>query len=274
MLDFAAIMARLVPFKLGSAIARRLLEVLGFGAGTDVGSSGEILAMKRAFALAGIDGSATPLLFDVGANIGEWTMSSLRAFPTAKIVAFEPSEAHRTAFGQVVSGNHSVILEPLALAAERSVATLYKDMSISGLASLTKRDLSHVGIDMNMTEQVATETLDLYLEDHRVLGVVDYLKIDVEGHELDVLKGAAKALSSGRIRIVQFEFGGTSIDTRTYFKDFFNLLTAHGFRIYIVRPGGLLAPIDRYREFYEQFRTTNFVAISNKPVSVGREIAE
>ena len=263
-LSISPMFARMLPFSLGSMIARRLLKVLGFGAGTDVGSSGEISAMKRALALTGRKTSDQLLMLDVGANVGDWTNLAFGAFPKARIIAFEPSETHRAAFRQNVAKRETLSLEVFALAAERRTATLYKDMSISGLASLTKRDLSHVGIDLNLTEQVQTERLDSFLEEHGDVRTIDYLKLDVEGHELDVLKGAQQALADGRIKVVQFEFGGSNIDTRTYFRDFYTLLTGLGYRIYIIRPGGLLAPIDRYREFYEQFRTTNFVAVLNR----------
>lgn len=68
-------------------------------------------------------------------------------------------------------------------------------------------------------------------------------------------------LAEKRIRAVQFEFGGTNIDTRTFFKDFFSLFTELGYAIHIIRPGGRLYRLARYREFYEQFRTTNYIAV-------------
>lgn len=52
----------------------------------------------------------------------------------------------------------------------------------------------------------------------------------VEGHELDVLAGAEEALKS--VQLVQFEFGGCNIDTRTYFQDFFYFFQQHGFAIH------------------------------------------
>ena len=44
------------------------------------------------------------------------------------------------------------------------------------------------------------------------------IKIDVEGNELDVLKGASDFLKD--VKVIQFEFGGSNIDSRTFFQDY------------------------------------------------------
>lgn len=62
------------------------------------------------------------------------------------------------------------------------------------------------------------------------------------------------------MRVLQFEFGGCNIDTRTYFKDFWQLASMEGFIIYRMAPVGLVC-IDRYRESDEFFSTTNFLAV-------------
>jgi len=90
------------------------------------------------------------------------------------------------------------------------------------------------------------------------------LKIDVEGHELDVLTGALEMLKNHRIRMVSFEFGGCNIDTRTFFQDYWKFFAQfHGFEFYRITPSGYLTRVWKYREIYEQFRTTNFLVIFN-----------
>lgn len=90
-------------------------------------------------------------------------------------------------------------------------------------------------------------------------GVVpDLLKIDVEGHELDVLAGASDVLHS--VSVVQFEFGGCNIDTRTYFQDFFYFFTRAGFNLFRLGPKGL-DRIAAYSEAEESFQTTNYFAV-------------
>jgi len=65
------------------------------------------------------------------------------------------------------------------------------------------------------------------------------------------------------IDLVAFEFGGCNIDTRTFFQDFWYFFREVHFRIFRITPSGYLYPIESYKEIYEQFRTTNFIAIAN-----------
>ena len=90
----------------------------------------------------------------------------------------------------------------------------------------------------------------------------------MEGHELAVFKGMEKILA-GRTppKVIQFEFGGCNIDTRTYFRDFF-LMFNNKYEIHRQTPFGLTA-IEQYRETDECFRTTNFfLKLRNFPKQV------
>lgn len=250
----------MLAYPVAASIARRFLSIAGFGVGTSVNNSGEIGALRKAMDLAGINPSQALTVFDVGGHVGEWTSSMLALCPEAKVHAFEPSEQHRFLFRQALGGNARVTLVETALGASEGEATLFRDKSVSGLASLTKRKLDHKNIEMNIEERVTIRTLDAYCSQNRI-SHIDILKIDVEGHELDVLSGAGRMLGAKAISIVQFEFGGSNIDTRTYMRDFFDLFDAAGYDLYLIRSGGRLARIGQYREFLEQFVTTNYLAV-------------
>jgi hypothetical protein len=134
--------------------------------------------------------------------------------------------------------------------------TLWSDVAGSSLSSLTKRNLNHFGIKFDYKEQVEVVTLDSWRETSLI--VPDLIKMDVEGHELDVLKGGIKTLALAKV--VQFEFGGCNIDTRTFFQDFWYLLTGAGFKIYRIshsRPVRIMY----YSEDDENFTTTNYLAV-------------
>jgi len=66
-------------------------------------------------------------------------------------------------------------------------------------------------------------------------------------------------LRAGAIHWIQFEFGGCNIDSRTYFRDFFDLLNPQ-YDVYRLLRNGLF-PIRSYHETQEVFTTTNFIAI-------------
>jgi len=87
------------------------------------------------------------------------------------------------------------------------------------------------------------------------------LKLDIEGHELDALIGASKMFEKGAIEMCTFEFGGCNIDTRTFFQDFYYYFTNFNLMLHRMTPSGFLAPIVKYKEVYEQFRTTNYLAL-------------
>ncbi|MBU1864122.1 MAG: FkbM family methyltransferase, partial [Candidatus Omnitrophica bacterium] len=118
-------------------------------------------------------------------------------------------------------------------------------------------------INFSQSEKVSIDTIDNYCSENNIQQI-DLLKIDVEGHELDVLTGAEKMFKSCSIRIVSFEFGGCNIDTRTFMKDFFDFFTKKNMKIYRITPSGFLCPLPAYNELNEQFRTTNFIATNFK----------
>jgi hypothetical protein len=81
--------------------------------------------------------------------------------------------------------------------------------------------------------------------------------MDIEGHELFALKGASEALRT-KIHLIQFEFGGANIDSRTYFIDFWRLLSPN-FEIFRLTANGLIS-IKSYSEIYEIFLNTTYYA--------------
>ena len=102
------------------------------------------------------------------------------------------------------------------------------------------------------------ESLDNFCAQHDI-NFIDFLKLDVEGNELKVLQGAEKMVTGKKIKYIQFEFGGTDIDARIYFKDFYTLLSPN-YKLYRILKNGIRS-INKYKETEEIFTTTNFLAI-------------
>ena len=197
---------------------------------------------------------------DVGGNLGNWTAELKREIPSAKIVIFEPS---KEAFGHLqarFAHFNDVECVNSALGKANKIATLFSDKSASGLASLTKRRVEHFGIDFSYEEEINISTLDWWISNEELVHRPNVLKMDVEGHELDVLQGATKALEN--IAIIQFEFGGSNIDTRTYFQDFWYFFQEKGFDLHRLTPRGSIL-IGHYSENDEVFRPTNYIAVRN-----------
>lgn len=125
------------------------------------------------------------------------------------------------------------------------------------MTSVYERNLHYINVAFIRHEVAKFITVDDFSASKRTF-YIDLLKIDVEGHELAVLKGANRMISEGRIRFVQFEFGGTSIDSRTFFRDFWRLLSPN-YTLYRIVSNGLYR-IDAYSDFLKIFVTVNFLA--------------
>ena len=90
----------------------------------------------------------------------------------------------------------------------------------------------------------------------------DFLKMDLEGHELFALRGAGDYLAPGKIAALAFEFGSANVNSRTFFRDFWELLTPLGYTLYRMVPGGRTLKISHYDETLEFFRgATNYLAV-------------
>ena len=87
---------------------------------------------------------------------------------------------------------------------------------------------------------------------------MDFVKVDVEGHELEVFKGASGMLAQGKIKRIQFEYGGCNIDSRVLLKDIFDFLTPYGYAFYKVFPH-LLRFVLRYDQRLEIFQYRDWV---------------
>ncbi len=83
----------------------------------------------------------------------------------------------------------------------------------------------------------------------------------MEGYELAVLRGATNLFASNRKpMIVQFEFGGAFIDSRTYFRDLWKFFEYYEYNLFRIGKNKLHKIVE-YREELETFKTTNIVAI-------------
>jgi FkbM family methyltransferase len=237
--------------------------LMGIGAGTDAAASGERVVIDRLRRLTASD--APLIVFDVGANRGQFLALVLQRMGDrpVRVHAFEPGAAFRELAERF--GRHpSVAINNAGLGRAPGKAVLHSERAGSGLSSLYRRNLAHFGIEFSAAEDVVIDSVDEYCRRTGV-GRIDLLKIDVEGHELDVLRGAEKLFADRGVRMVTFEFGGCDIDSRTFFQDFWYFFRERGMgRFFRITPSGYLAPIRHYREADEQFRTTNYLVLPDE----------
>jgi len=200
------------------------------------------------------------VIFDVGANQGEYSSFVLDVFKGEKLnlFSFEPSP---TAFKLLKksNGNKSNSVN-IGFSDKKKKSILFSWLKGSTLSSIYKRNLKEYDINMNLKEIIHLDTIDNFCYRNKIKKI-DFLKIDVEGHELNVLKGAKKMINSGLINYIQFETG-CNVDSRTYFRDFFYLLTPK-YKIYRILKDGFF-PLNKYGWENEIAVGANYFCIKNK----------
>lgn len=229
----------------------------GVGAGAGVLGSGEEKVIGK---LVGSLSRESICVFDVGANKGDFiSLIEEEVEKEREIHAFEPLSSTYEDLQNRYGGKKGIITNKFALGKKIEEREVYYDEEGSGLTSMTKRDISHIDKKMSKSESIKVNTIDNYCSENNI-DEIDILKVDVEGHELDVFEGANKMMKNDLVKYVIFEFGGCSIDTRTYMKDYFSFFGEVGFkRISRITPSGYLFELNGYNEKIEQFMTTNYL---------------
>jgi FkbM family methyltransferase len=236
------------------------LRQMNFGKASNYRTNGELHSLRE---LAARWRNQTASLLDVGANVGEFTTEILEAFrgQQFQLYAFEPSGRASSQLRQRIQDKGNVQVIQKALSDKEGTAELFFPDEGSALASLHQRDLSHINKMFGKKETVPITTLDHFCKENNV-EYVHLLKIDVEGHELAVLKGAKNMIGRDAVEVIQFEFGGTSLDSRSYFKDFYQFLSPK-YKIHRILPHGL-RELSSYSEKLEIFQSANYLAIQRK----------
>ncbi len=159
---------------------------------------------------------------DIGAYVGEWTEQFLEVYPGTKVLMVEAQESKK------------YVLENLALK--------YPEVTyFMGLLSATEgkhvsfsenETASHIGksVDNDETNTRITKTLDGIIENNNY-PFPDFMKLDVQGHELEVLKGAEKCIYHCEVCLLEVSF----LDLNTgdpLLLEVLNFMDSKGFQAY------------------------------------------
>lgn len=229
------------------------LTGMNIGGSSDLQKNGELFALKY----MKNHQKNKPVIFDVGSNIGNYIAVLVKIFDEVEIHSFEPLKINFERLNERFEHNSAVKLNHFGLGDKKVDIPIYFNPKQGALASVYDRQLSHHNLHLSDSETIKIETLDHYCKEHKITHI-DYLKLDIEGHELAALNGSSKMLEQNRIKFIQFEFGGTNIDSKTYFQDFWYLLSPK-YSIYRILKDGL-KEIKAYRESNEIFGYTNYLA--------------
>jgi FkbM family methyltransferase len=238
---------------------------MNYGGGAFIEQSGEEWVLREVVAPA-CRAAQTPVVFDVGANVGDYSRLVRRHLPAALVYAFEPAAA----VFKELERNLSAAAAPerfrpfnVGLSDEEKTVELYS-YTVEGdeqslISSIDRRlPTQVVSVEVSGSERINVRTLDAFCEAEGVTRI-DFLKLDVEGHEMSVFRGARGMLEAGAVSMIQFEFGPANIYSRTFFYDFWSLLHER-FDLFRIIPRGVV-PITYYGEHREVFLTTNYLAV-------------
>lgn len=219
---------------------------------------------ERAFIKYLISGSKllSGVILDVGANVGDYSVMLRKSGITLPIFAFEP---HPSAFSKLEQASASYQFTPIfkgaGEAASRSFIYDYSGNGGSEHASMYREVIEEIHHGEAEAFLIELTTIDEFVAMKNISRIA-LLKIDTEGHELQVLKGAQQCIRRGMTDIIQIEFNEMNVISRTFFKDIIDLLPGYDF--YRMLPDGL-QPLGKYKSsHYEIFSFQNIVAIRNE----------
>ncbi len=137
-------------------------------------------------------------IVDVGACSGEWTRDALRIWPTASVVMFEPRGAERLGLERMAAEDPRISVRIALLGAERGYTNFYVTEGGIGTGSSVFAELTSV---TRKKHTIPMYRLDDELGDaaHKV----GLLKLDVQGYELEVLKGGPNTLAACEVVVIE-----------------------------------------------------------------------
>jgi FkbM family methyltransferase len=202
--------------------------------------------------------------FDVGANIGYFTLIAAAGEPAPTIHCFEPNPKLNPILNENLRVNgFAATAQPLAVSASSGTMDMYvptSDMSASLEAGFNAGESVRV-------EKIQTVSLDDYVDAHQIQGPL-LMKVDVEGHEPGVIAGAHKVLETIKPDMV-LEVTEDAPWTQEHL-DYFHGL---GYRFHLIAPSGFVESDDLGVQLHGQLEIRNRF-VTTRPADEVRALHE
>ena len=173
---------------------------------------------------------------DIGSNLGVYTVNLAQHFKSVE--AFEPAPiASKILEANVLSNDlGNVTVNKIGLGSQRESSEILYDPKNSGMASVVQGQ--HSG--NTKSQQIEIYSFDEFIKDKYVPNDLAFVKIDVEGFELQILKGMKDTLMSGDV-VLQFEVDLNDSQSEEILK----LLRSYGYTSFYTRPYTLIKRLMR-----------------------------
>ena len=197
--------------------------------------NGEFDYLAHVLDSSAVDSGNRPIVVDIGANLGVYSSHVSKLLNgQGRVFAAEPCKETMARLMQNTS-NLPTKVEYLhvAFSDRDGNGRLFVVGSGAGTNSLEGEVTP-----TDNTENVTLLTLDSFL-DRESIDEIDFVKIDTEGHDLSVIRGAKRSLESRRIRALQFEYNWRWIGQRSFLKDVFAVIGGTDYHLGRVTPAGI-----------------------------------
>lgn len=194
-----------------------------------------------------------PCIFDIGHNSGDFTKEVFELTnKKIKVYAFEPNSNVVSQF----ANNTNVNISNFGISDINGKSILYvptnnvDSNTYSVCSSLSIRPVFKNLVDIHIKEiEIELMTIDSFCEFNNV-DYIDYLKIDTEGYEFEVIKGANKMFLKKLIACGQFEFGDTFKERGYSIEDVIQLLLHYDYECYLssISDINILSPSNAYEK--------------------------
>lgn len=187
------------------------------------------------------------IIVDVGAALGVTAEKFSKAFPASDVYAFEPIQSTFQSLKKNVSGNKNIrpINKGLGKEAGQFTIHLSKRITSSSLLDM-KKNISNEFFSDNIqqvgTEMITVSTLDKEIPSDKNISI---LKMDVQGYELEILKGGTESLKHTSVILVEMQNHDLYSNAPMYY-DIDLFLRQHGFELRDMIPS-----IRQDRKLYE-----------------------
>jgi len=218
--------------------------------------NGEYKLLKRVLLNA-----REPILFDVGANVGNYSIKASLINKSTKVFAFEPVEKTFEILTNNCKKFLNVNCNKIAISDRIGKELINVYFEDGGANSIYFMDY-HANLSNQVQKQeISTITIDEFVKINKI-SRIDILKIDVEGYEPNVIIGAMESLKSGIVKNIQFEFGDYWLNSTHNLSEIVTLLSNLNYKIYRVTPFGL-SKINKVLKNSKKFVFANYFAVFN-----------
>lgn len=222
----------------------------------DFYSNGEMVVIKK------ISKFNPAIIFDGGANVGQYSLITNQIIPDCKIYAFEPVGSTYHKMAENVNERNKIIPVMKGLFKENCSLeiNLFNADEHSSLY-----DIQGVGYQSDHKEKIELVRGDDFMKDNNI-EFIDLLKLDIEGAEYDALLGFENSIKNGKIKSIQFEYGYINITTKKLLIDFYNFFEANGYVVGKIFPKKV--EFRKYNFIHEDFIGPNFIAVRQTEIKL------